>query len=202
MRALCLGCGYITERCLCDVLSPVFNQTVLIVLQHQEEKKHALNTVRPMQKCFQNLLLFTGENFQNESQLISLLEKEKTALLFPGESAINLKSFASSPFPYTHLVLLDGTWKKAKKIYYTNSFLHSLPKIFLEAEEKSNYRIRQSSMEHGLSTLEAAVAALHAIEPDLDCSSLTKAFMKMIDFQIEKMGSEVFKNNYQKKGDE
>jgi len=201
MRAKCDRCGFILERCLCDHLSPVANNTTLIILQHPSEKKHALNTVKLMEKIFVKIHLFSGEHFQEDETLLELLKSEKTALLFPGPDSEWLHS-ENRP-NYTQLILLDGTWKKAKKLYYLNSFLHSLPKISLKSETPSLYRIRQSKVENSLSTLEAAVAALEVLEPGLDCRSALSAFKKMIDTQIEKMGSDVFTSNYQnKKGDE
>lgn len=206
MRPVCSGCGYIQERCLCDVLRPVFNHTMLIVLQHPEEKKHALNTVRIMEKSFQNLKVFRGEDFRDHEELHDILRYEKTALLFPGPGPELLTVESGAPF--THLILLDGTWKKAKKIFYSNPFLQSLPKLLIEADIKSRYKIRQSSFKNSFSTLEAAVAFLSVKEPGLDCGAPLNAFTKMIDFQIEKMGPEVFEQNYlkskseNKKGDD
>jgi len=201
MRARCESCGFILDRCLCDQISPVFNKTSLIILQHPSEKKHALNTVVLMEKIFQKIHVFSGEEFSSDETLHSLLNQEKTALLFPDSEAVLIGSEAS--VNVTQLILLDGTWKKAKKIYYLNPFLHSLPKIVLKKEAPSLYRIRQSSFEESLSTLEATVSALSVIEPQLDCSSAINSFKRMIDFQIEKMGQDIFLKNYKnKKGDE
>lgn len=202
MRPVCAGCGYILDRCLCDVLKPVENRTMLIVLQHPDEKKHALNTVKIMEKSFLRLKIFTGEDFREHAELQEILrdenneENKKTALLFPGAGSAGLTAHSGSAF--THLILLDGTWKKAKRIFYSNPFLQSLPRLSIEAEAKSLYKIRQSSFKNSFSTLEAAVAFLSLTEPELSCEAPLKAFSKMIDFQIEKMGSEVFEKNYRK----
>lgn len=199
MRSQCIRCGFILERCLCSHIHPVLNQTSLIILQHPSERKHALNTVKLMEKIFQKIALFSGEHFENDESLQKLIDTEKTALLFPGQKATLLSSHSMD---ITQLILLDGTWKKAKKLYYLNPFLQSLPQITLKIAAPSLYRIRQSSLENSLSTLEAAVAALNIIEPTLDCSNAMDAFTYMINFQIEKMGKDVFEKNYNKKGDE
>lgn len=197
MRPVCAGCGYILERCLCDVLKPVSNKTMLIVLQHPEEKKHALNTVRIMERSFINIKIYNGEDFREHTELQALLANEKTALLFPGAGASLLTEKSGASF--THLILIDGTWKKAKKIFYSNPFLQALPKLSIEAKTKSLYKLRQSSFRNSFSTIEAAIAFLSVKEPGLDCSAPLKAFAKMIDFQIVKMGAEVYENNYLKK---
>lgn len=196
MRPRCLNCDYILERCLCEVLRPISNKTELIILQHPSEKKHALNTVHLMKKSFERIRVLHGENFNEEAELVELIKKNGTALLFPGKNATHLTKETAPPF--TQLILLDGTWKKAKKIFYSSTILHQLPKFSIAADIKSQYRIRQSSMENSFSTLEATVAALGLIEPGLNCESVMNAFVRMIDFQIEKMGSETYKKNYRR----
>jgi DTW domain-containing protein YfiP len=199
MRKRCPKCEFILERCLCSSLQSIPNKTTLIILQHPSEKNHALNTVQLMTKCFEKIYVLSGENFDHEKELLQIIESHKCALLFPGENASTLTKNESG---FTHLILIDGSWKKAKKIFFSSEILHSLPRVCIKAEIKSEYKIRQSSMDNGLSTLEAAIQALTFIEPELDCESLKSAFAKMIDFQIEKMGSETFEKNYKKKGDE
>lgn len=201
MRPQCPKCDFILERCLCAELRPIPNKTELIILQHPSEKSHALNTVKVMTKSFERLRLYIGENFDNERELTKLIKNEKVALLFPEVNASILTSGTSAPF--THLILIDGSWRKAKKIFYSSSILHHLPRLSIKAEIKSQYRIRQSSFKNSLSTLEAATQALSVFEPELNCESALNAFNRMIDFQIEKMGRDVFEKNYQKKmGDE
>lgn len=201
MRQRCPACHFILKRCLCSVLKTIPNKTTLIILQHPSEKNHALNTVQLMTKSFERIKVFIGENFNHEhnKELQDLITNHQCALLFPGENATLLKEKNAN---WTHLILLDGSWKKAKKIFFSSEILHSLPRLTIKTEMKSAYRIRQSSLEHSLSTLEAATTALSFLEPELDCGSLKSAFIKMIDFQIEKMGIDVYERNYQKKGDE
>lgn len=193
-RAVCPSCDFILSRCLCDTLTRISNQTELIILQHPSETKHALNTVRLMKNSFQKIKIFIGENFNEHEELKTLLQNNRAALIFPNEKSETLSEREKSSI--THLVFIDGSWKKAKKIYFSTTLLHSLPIYSLEPKEKSQYRIRSSQFSESLSTLEASTLALKMLEPELKTESLEKAFKKMIDFQIEKMGEEVFLNNY------
>ena len=197
-RELCPKCEFILARCLCDTLSTIDNQTHLIILQHPSEKNHALNTVRLMNKSFKNISIFIGEDFSQHQELQKLIinNRHSFALLFPSSEASVL---GSENQKITHLIFLDGTWKKARKLYFINTFLKSIPNFVLPKIESSQYTIRKSPFDRGLSTLEAATIALSFIEKNLATESLTLAFKKMIDFQIEKMGSEIFNKNYTKK---
>lgn len=198
-RAFCPQCEFLKSRCLCDTIRPIENKVKVVILQHKSETRHALNTTRILVKSLTNISLFIGEDFANNEELNAILKdpKNKCALVFPGDESIVLNAQNKSKLEnITHLIMIDGTWRKAKKIYFLSTNLHSLPCIRLIPEKASEYRIRKSPNVDGLSTLEATVLSLQSIEPELDTTSLKNSFKKMIDFQIEKMGEDVYKKNY------
>ncbi|MDD4974236.1 MAG: DTW domain-containing protein [Bacteriovorax sp.] len=197
-REVCPRCEYILARCLCHTLKPIDNTTQIIVLQHPSETGHALNTVHLMKKSFLKMDLFIGEDFSDHLELNSIIRdhKETIGLIFPGGNSTVLNSLSSKKI--THLILIDGTWKKARKIYLLSKNLHQLQTHSLGPTKPGQYKIRSSTFEDGLSTLEATVCALGCVEKNLDTQSLEETFSKMIEFQIEKMGEETFRKNYKK----
>ncbi len=199
-RAICSRCDFILARCLCDYLNPIDNLTELIILQHPTETNHALNTVRLMKNSFSHIKIFIGENFDQHPDLKKIINDGEVALIFPNEKKQSINSKNAERI--SRLIFIDGSWSKARKIYFASTILHTIPTYELELQERSKYRIRSSSLEQSLSTLEAATLILKTIEPQLDTSGLENAFKRMIDFQIEKMGPETFDKNYKKKGDE
>jgi DTW domain-containing protein YfiP len=200
-RSVCPQCEYILARCLCHTLRSINNLTQIIVLQHPSETDHALSTVRLMKKSFHNMKVFIGENFSEHLELNSILKdhQETTALIFPTDKSLILKSESNKLI--THLLLLDGTWKKARKIYLLSTNLQKLNSYSLLPTNPSQYKIRASNFEDSVSTLEASVAALASIEADLNTKSLEDSFAAMIEFQIEQMGEEKFRKNYLKSED-
>lgn len=196
-RAFCPDCDFLKSRCLCATLKMIPNNLHLIVLQHPSESKHPLNTVRIMKKSFKEMTVLVGEDFSNDLKLNTLLcdPNNECALLYPGEKADVLNS-DSKDKALTHLLMIDGTWRKAKKIYLLSKNLQTLPALKLTPEDKSDYRIRKSPAENALSTLEASVEALKYLEPTLDTSSAITSFKAMIDLQIQKMGRVVYQTNY------
>ena len=196
-RSFCNECDFLKSRCLCDTLKSVSNKIHLIILQHPTETKHPLNTVRIMKKSFNEITIMSGEEFTNDLMLNPLLcdPKNTVALLYPKDDSVVLdKAFTTDSL--THLILIDGTWRKAKKIYMLSKNLHLIPSLSLTPPETSEYKIRKSPTSSSLSTIEAAVAALSILEPTLDTLAATKSFRKMIDTQIEKMGRVVYQKNY------
>ena len=198
-RAFCQKCDFLKSRCLCDVIQSIPNETHLIVLQHPSETKHPLNTVRILLKTFQKISLFIGEDFSQDLKINTILsdDKNRCALLYPGQhNQIDIVQEKESSKPLTHLFLIDGTWRKSKRIFLTSKNLQQMPTLSLIPTESSQYRIRKTPTGESLSTLEAAVMALSFIEPNLPTQSAVNAFTKMIDLQIKRMGREVYQTNY------
>ena len=197
-RAVCPGCEFILARCLCHTLKPINNKTQIIILQHPSETGHALNTVNLMRKSLLNLKIFTDENFSDHQELNSIImaNRETIGLIYPAQEHEILNSNFEKKM--SHIILIDGTWKKALKIFKLSLNLHTLPTFALAPTKPSNYKIRTSKFEHTLSTLEASLCALDILENELETNSLEASFLAMIEFQIEKMGEDTFKRNYHK----
>jgi DTW domain-containing protein YfiP len=184
------------------VIKSIPNNTHLIILQHPTETKHPLNTVRILLKTFEKITLFIGEDFSQDLKINTLLsdEKNRCALLYPGQkNQINISQEKNSSEPITHLFMLDGTWRKSKRIFLTSKNIQQLPTLSLAPTETSQYRIRKTPTGESLSTLEAAIMALSFIEPNLQTQSAVNAFTKMIDLQIKRMGREIYQTNYVEK---
>lgn len=64
------------------------------------------------------------------------------------------------------LVVLDGTWRKSRKMLYANPLLQTLPRLALRDAPASQYLIRKARGTHQLSTLEATCYALMRLEGD------------------------------------
>ena len=58
------------------------------------------------------------------------------------------------------LVVIDGTWRKSRRMLYDSPALQCLPRLALLAPPPSRYRIRRARGEGQLSTFEAALHAL------------------------------------------
>lgn len=197
-RAFCPECEFLKSRCLCETLKVIPNNVHLIVLQHPSESKHPLNTVRIMKKSFQNITVISGEDFTAHTPLNDILNSpaSRCALLYPAPEAKPLSLEGVTQQTPTHLILLDGTWRKAKRIFLSSKNLQKLSAFTFINEEISDYRIRKSSVENSFSTLEASTFALQILEPQLDTIAALAAFKQMIDFQIKKMGRDVYQKNY------
>ncbi|XP_010930226.1 uncharacterized protein [Elaeis guineensis] len=102
-----------------------------------------------------------------------------SALLYPSEKSISLEAV---DFEVKHLLVLDGTWSKAKRIYHENPWLKFLPHLKLESGKESLYsEVRHQPKAWCLSTIESIVCALKTLGDDKDgLDNLLDVFMSMI----------------------
>ncbi|KAK7320389.1 hypothetical protein VNO77_29815 [Canavalia gladiata] len=87
-----------------------------------------------------------------------------SVLLFPSDKAVNISDVDAIGFEVKNLIVLDGTWAKAKRIYSENPWLNVLPHVKLEVNEMSLYSdVRHQPKAGYLSTIESIVYALKAV---------------------------------------
>lgn len=155
-----------------------------------------MNTARIAELGLANCRIFAGEDFNQNQELLKIIKKKNCFLLFPGPNAINSKEQIAQQKPEA-VIILDGTWKKARRIYYCNPFLQTLPALFIEHDQQSSYRIRKTPDKSSLSTIEAAVILLRqADNNNASHQPLLEAFDRMIQMQIDTMGPELYQKNY------
>ena len=83
------------------------------------------------------------------------------------------------------LVVLDGTWRKSRKMLQRNPLLQALPRLSLQPLAPSRYSVRKAHQPHQRSTLEAACAALAQLEGESDrFSPLLAAFDGFVAQQL------------------
>ncbi|MEZ8094561.1 DTW domain-containing protein [Photobacterium swingsii] len=206
MSRYCEQCGKAKKACICQWIQAIDAKTQLCILQHPSEVNRAIGTARILSLSLANSAVFVGEDFSEHEALNALLgdPARETWLVYPSEESTAITALAqqqgsqANKKPLT-LVLLDGTWKKAYKMWQLSTNLHTLPTVNLDNVSCGNYRIRKSPKEEGVSTVEAGYLALTALEGcETDFTPLLETFNQMIEFQIKQMPEGVFERNYLK----
>ena len=165
----------------------------VIILQDPKEAKHALSSAPILAKSINGARLIIGEIF-NPIELLGHDWQEDSLLVFPNEDSLSSETAIQKDFKF--LILLDGTWRKVARLMHLNPWLAELPSFAINTNKTSEYKIRKSPRDDGLSTIEAAVFALNELHTDKEFNSMLSAFDKMITLQIEAMGNDVFQANY------
>ncbi|KNA21664.1 hypothetical protein SOVF_041200 [Spinacia oleracea] len=84
-----------------------------------------------------------------------------SALLFPAQKALPAEAI---DFEVKNLIVLDGTWSKANRMYNENPWLKMLPSVRLDMEKLSLFsEVRRQPKPGYLSTIESIVYALEAL---------------------------------------
>lgn len=192
-RPRCSRCLRPCTHCLCALIPALSSQTELLFIQHPDEQSHPLNTARLACLGLRNAQLLVSERLPDT--LLADLDDGRTWVLFPGESAQPVEVMAGLGQPQ-RLVVPDGTWRKARKLLYLNPELAVLPRVVLPEGLTSRYRLRKAPAEGALSTIEAVVHALEAIEGEGRFQALLKPFEALIEGQIEAMGEQTYQRNY------
>jgi len=184
-RPVCLRCMRPTRVCYCAHLPSIPTQTRVLLLQHPRERDMAIGTARMASLCLPNSELHVGRSFDDHAAVLRALSDpaRPAVLLYPGESATDVLS--EPPKGPVTLVVVDGTWWQAKSIVRDNQVLRSLPRYAFEAPTPSEYRIRKEPKDEYVSTIEALVHVLGAVEGDpARFESMLTPFRAMIDAQL------------------
>jgi DTW domain-containing protein len=183
-RAHCYRCDKPARMCLCSLLTPIPNRVGVHVLQHPSERRHAVGTARLLRLGLASVDVHVLALRGTSSASPPVALPPGAGLLYPCAPDQELSTLAPEDQPQ-HLVVIDGTWAQAHRIFRANPWVAALPRYRLSPDRGSNYRIRKEPRQECLSTVETVVAALRILEPGLEgTDALLTAFDAMIDAQI------------------
>lgn len=120
-----------------------------------------------------------------ESEEFEIKVPQGSVLLFPSQNAIGVDELKSMHFEVKNLIVLDGTWSKAGRIYNENPWLKLLPHLRLDLDRMSLYSEIRSQPKVGcLSTIESIVYSLKALGEKVDgLENLLDVFESMVGDQ-------------------
>lgn len=191
-RSTCLRCKRPSSVCYCHTLQRVDNYWPVHILQHPRETKHAIGTAAIAALSLSHCQRQVGESFTLQSVTV---EASQAVLVYPGEGAGTLDALDRG-VPQA-LVFIDASWRKSHRMLMESPELQALPRVGLQLDQVSHYRIRKSKFEASLSTVEAIVHCLAFLEQDdKKYLPLLHTMDWMIEKQISLMGVEVFERNY------
>jgi DTW domain-containing protein YfiP len=93
---------------------------------------------------------------QPDEALVAAIESGEAVLLArqgDGEQLTDINNIE-------HLIILDGTWQEARKIYNKSGYLQSAKWFSFEQSTPSRYSLRRNQVDGGLCTAECAIEVL------------------------------------------
>ena len=182
-RPTCATCLRAQSACICQWITPTAHEVEVLILQHPLEVGNAKGSARLLHLSLAHSRLVVGEEFA-EPELLALLvaplQAQATSpgprhavLLYPDTPSNQAPDTPAPPRlapavlrepSQLRLIVLDGTWRKSRKMLALNPLLQQIPRLALRDMPASRYLIRAAHLPDQLSTLEATCAALLQLE--------------------------------------
>ena len=194
-RLLCPRCARAEKTCICHFVVDLSPLVEVLILQHPLELNQVKGSAMLLHLSLNNSQLHVGESFDVAALSEVLYASGKhPVLIYPepndgGRGDENAESILSEKLlaapENLRLIVLDGTWRKSRKMLYLNPLLQSLPRLSLHNMPASHYHIRKAHAPDQLSTLEASCYALMELENNKEkFSPLLDAFDGFIAQQM------------------
>jgi DTW domain-containing protein YfiP len=187
-RTACSNCLRPPGQCMCNSVVTLDNRLAVLVLQYPREQYGLLNSARLVSMALQNCVLRVGLSWRNLSQALGkAAEPSRWGVLYLG-SGTRGKGWGSitdkknNPVPWSPqfdgIVVLDGSWKQAKSLWWRNPWLLKIKRIVLHPKHGS---LRRQAKREALSTAEAVALALEMLgEESNTCRSLVAQYRALI----------------------
>ncbi|WP_204796467.1 tRNA-uridine aminocarboxypropyltransferase [Oceanisphaera litoralis] len=185
-RFYCHACSLPQSACLCAHVSPQPCPLPVLILQHPLEAKHAKSTVPLLRLALPDMQLAITEHLAPLPPPAS----GRWWLLYPSEQALDLDS-AGVALPMADiggLIVLDGTWRKTRRLLHLNPWLRQLPALSFSRAPAGAYAIRKGPGGQALSTLESLAHVLNRLDADFSPAPLHRLLRaRVAQFQAHRV---------------
>lgn len=184
----CPGCLLAVDHCICDLRPEnVPCRAQFWLLMHPEEIYKPTNTGRLLADCLPETRVFYWYRTEPNEQLLTLLEDDRYQpfIIFPddmedyahrvvqfdqvtalqvgkeddsGQNNSDNKSGNCSKIPV--FIILDGTWRQARRMFRKSPYLAELPVLPLKTDRLTRYALRKPASEQHLCTVEVGIELL------------------------------------------
>ncbi|WP_394176155.1 tRNA-uridine aminocarboxypropyltransferase [Thalassotalea litorea] len=185
----CQYCRIDVQYCICDLVRPQSANASFALLMYDDEVLKPSNTGRLIADILPDTQAFLWHRTEIAEGFLALLTSEQYQpfLVFPEEYAVetqpvldiqelsktSAKPGCHSPRPL--FILLDATWRQARKMYRKSPYLHQIPMLSIPAELMhpnvlapsdcsseilSRYHVRTAQKAQQLATAEVAARIL------------------------------------------
>jgi len=185
----CATCRRPTFACVCDRIVSFPTERRVLILQHPQEQDALLGSAQIVIASLPKAKLVVGLSFRNLAHALGEedVDPKKWGVLFPdreaeGSFVTDKRGTLLEATSLQGIIVLDGTWSKAKTLWWRNPWLSKLNRIALKPTKPSIYgRLRAEPSREHVSTLESVAAALTLCgEPSEIEAGLCRVFRTLV----------------------
>jgi DTW domain-containing protein YfiP len=166
--AACQTCHRPQVACVCDRIVSFPTARRVLILQHPQERDAILGSAQILVASLPKAKLVVGLSWPNFAAALGEegADARRWAVLFPdresaGDEVVARRGGVVEPSALEGIVVLDGTWSKAKTLWWRNPWLTKLSRLTLKPAKPSIYgSLRAEPQRTYVSTLESVAAAL------------------------------------------
>ncbi|MGP9767344.1 tRNA-uridine aminocarboxypropyltransferase [Halomonas sp. AOP13-D3-9] len=166
----CEGCNLPVLNCLCPYQVKAESVAQVWLLTHPIEHYKPTNTGRLIRDVITTTQVFTWYRVAPDAQLAALLKDPRYApfVIFPDDQpdyadrvvGIDAVHAAKAQARIPVFIILDGTWRQARRMFRKSAYLDDLPVLPLKSERETRYRLRKPASKAHLCTAEVAIELL------------------------------------------
>jgi DTW domain-containing protein len=164
----CETCQRPSAACVCDRIVPYPTERRVLILQHPQEQDALLGSAQILEASLPKATIVVGLSWRNLGHALKEegVDASRWAVLFPdrdatGDGVTTRRGAFVEPTLLEGVVVLDGTWSKAKTLWWRNPWLSKLKRMTLTPKTPSIYgRLRAEPRRECVSTLESVAQAL------------------------------------------
>ena len=163
----CPRCRIHRELCFCAFILPFKIQSTVSLIVHVRELKLPSNTANFVREMLPDNTHFDVRGRINEPlDLAPIIQRSGRPLfLYPTESALVLDDAFKIRYPGPYnLIVPDGNWTQARKVYQRETLLADVPAVKLPEGITGEYQLRKAPRPSYVSTYEAIAHALGVLE--------------------------------------
>ena len=174
---------------MCDRIVSYPTKRRVLILQHPQEQDALLGSAQILVASLPQAQLVVGLSWRNLAHALGEAEVDgkRWAVLFPdreasGEQVATRGGALLEPTSLEGIIAIDGTWSKAKTLWWRNPWLNKLNRVNLKPAQPSIYgRLRAEPRRDYVSTLESVAGALTLCgeDPEIE-AGLSRVFRTLV----------------------
>jgi len=167
----CENCRIALKHCICQYKPKCHSKATFLLLMWDDEVLKPSNTGRLIADLITDTHAFIWKRTEVDETLLSLINDPtyQPFVVFPADYAnehqqvIHQVADIKPPAKQPLFILLDGSWREAKKMFRKSPYLEKFPVLSINLDtQNERYRLRKANGDDRLATAEVAAHVLRS----------------------------------------